>query len=225
MPTPPEILAVPRPKNTIVVAYGKNKDRYAVRARIGCERKNGGNYPVNGPIIGHIIDGKYIPKEEKKESNVSRGEIDIKDWALAIEIDKVCQSLLSVLKKVYSTHDALKLYCICLLRVMYPDVKDYELKDYYESSYLSILYPEVGLSRNTVSKFLKDLGKTYSRIVRFMRNRVETLGIHTHLLIDGTLKTCHSKLVPYLNFQENPELEAVGICLFFIVLISIRWNR
>ena len=37
MPIPKEILEVKRPRNTIVIAYGKNKDRYAVRERIGCK--------------------------------------------------------------------------------------------------------------------------------------------------------------------------------------------
>lgn len=36
MPIPKEILSVERPKNTIVYAYGKNKDKYAVKKRIGC---------------------------------------------------------------------------------------------------------------------------------------------------------------------------------------------
>ena len=30
MPTPKDILAVPRPKNTVVVTCGKDRDRYAV---------------------------------------------------------------------------------------------------------------------------------------------------------------------------------------------------
>jgi len=37
MPIPQHILDVDRPKNTIVIAYGKNKDRYAVRERVGCK--------------------------------------------------------------------------------------------------------------------------------------------------------------------------------------------
>ena len=59
MPIPQEILAVKRPKNTIVIAYGKNKDRYAVRQRIGCRNDNGRHLPVNGPTIGHIVNGEY----------------------------------------------------------------------------------------------------------------------------------------------------------------------
>ena len=46
MAIPEEIRSVPRPKNTVVYAYGKNKDRYGVKARVGCKYKNGKNYPV-----------------------------------------------------------------------------------------------------------------------------------------------------------------------------------
>ena len=53
MPIPKEILSVPRPKNTVVIVYGVNKDKFAVRQRVGCKRKNGKNYPVNGPTVGH----------------------------------------------------------------------------------------------------------------------------------------------------------------------------
>ena len=40
MPIPKDILAVKRPKNTIVIAYGKNKDHYAVWQRVGCRYEN-----------------------------------------------------------------------------------------------------------------------------------------------------------------------------------------
>ena len=36
MAIPKEILSVDRPVNSVVYAYGKNKDRYAVKERIGC---------------------------------------------------------------------------------------------------------------------------------------------------------------------------------------------
>ena len=48
MPIPKEILAVERPSNTVAQAEGKNKDRYAVKQRIGCRRVGGRNIPING---------------------------------------------------------------------------------------------------------------------------------------------------------------------------------
>ena len=71
MPIPQDILSVPRPKNTIVIAYGKDKNLYAVRQRVGCKRENGRNLPINGPTIGHIIDGVYVPNDADALPGVS----------------------------------------------------------------------------------------------------------------------------------------------------------
>ena len=64
MPIPKEILAVNRPKNTVVIAYSKHKNMYGVRKRIGCTYDKGRRLPVNGPIIGHIVDFQYVPVED-----------------------------------------------------------------------------------------------------------------------------------------------------------------
>lgn len=194
MPIPKEILGVPRPKNSVVIAYGKNKDRYAVRSRVGCRRVNGGNRPVNGPTIGHILDGKFVPVEkDDKPRNVSLTQTaEIKDWAGIVLCQMVFSDILKELEAVYSHSDAIKICCIAILRVCNPGIKDYELKEAYENSFLSETYPDVALSRNTVCKFLNDLGKAYSRIVFFMRNRTKAVCADHHLLIDGTLKTDNS---------------------------------
>lgn len=209
MPIPKEILTVPRPKNSIVIAYGKNKDRYAVRTRVGCRRVNGGNRPVNGPTIGHIVEGKYVPLEDKAEpQNVSAASsIDIKDWAGIVLCGMVFNDILGELEKVYSHDDALKIYAIAILRVCNPGIKDYELKEAYENSFLSETYPGVALSRNTVSKFLNNLGKAYSRIVKFMRNRASAVKADHHLLIDGTLKTDNSVVDTLSNFSRKARVK------------------
>lgn len=209
MPIPKEILAVPRPKNSIVIAYGKNKDRYAVRARVGCRRVNGGNRPVNGPTIGHIVDGVYIPIEDKVEpQNVSAdSSIDIKDWAGIVLCHMVFCDILGELEKVYSHDDALKIYAVAILRVCNPGIKDYELREAYENSFLSEIYPGVALSRNTVSKFLNNLGKAYSRIVKFMRNRASVVKADHHLLIDGTLKTDNSVVDTLSNLSRKARVK------------------
>jgi len=63
MPVPQEYLSVIRPKNTICKMIG---NKCAVIQRIGCKRVNGKNIPINGPVIGHIIDGKYVEKKKAK---------------------------------------------------------------------------------------------------------------------------------------------------------------
>ena len=189
MPIPKDILAVKRPKNTIVVAYGKNKDHYAVRQRVGCRYENGRHLPVNGPTIGHIIDYQYVPIDDAGPSNISDAPVVIKDRANVVLCDRLFRSIQDELLTVYNRQDAMKLYCIAILRVCYPGIKDNELKEVYDTSFLSELYPDVALSKNTVSVFLSDLGKLTSHIVRFMRNRTVAVGLDHHLLVDGTLKS------------------------------------
>lgn len=209
MPIPKEILAVPRPRNSVVIAYGKNKDRYSVRSRVGCRRVNGGNRPVNGPTIGHIIDGKFVPVEKEAEPrNVSLTHtVEIKDWAGIVLCQMLFGEILKELEAVYSHSDALKIYCIAILRVCNPGIKDHELKEAYENSFLSEACPDVALSRNTVCKFLNDLGKAYSRIVFFMRNRAKAVCAAHHLLIDGTLKTDNSSEDSLSGFSRKARVK------------------
>ena len=201
MGIPEEIRKVERPANTVVVAYGKDKDKYAVRSRIGCKNVDGRRVPVEGPIIGHIVDGKYVPIDDK--SRVSESPVDIKDWANIQFVQYCTADLLDELCEVYHRDDALKLYCIAVLRVCYHGIKDDELKDAYENSFLSELYPDVALSKNTVCEFHKDVGKTYSKIVRFMRNRVSRLQESHHLVIDGTLKSDESTVNSLSNYSRK----------------------
>lgn len=201
MPIPRSVLDVERPVNSIVIAYGKNKDKYAVRKRIGCHYVNGRSLPINGPTIGHIINGKYVPMDDK--SLLSSQSADMKDWANVVYCDNQFHDILDELLNVYARDDALKIYCISILRVCYPGIKDNELKDSYDESFLSELYPGVALSKNTVSSFFYNLGKAYSRIVLFMQNRAKAINLNHHILIDGTLKSDESEVNTLSNFSHK----------------------
>ncbi len=203
MPIPQDILSVPRPKNTVVIAYGKNKNLYAVRQRIGCRRENGRNLPINGPTIGHIINGAYVPNDIAAPDAVSVSPIDLKDWANIVLCDQLFTDIRQELSAVYSQSDMQKLYCISILRVCEPGIKNYELKEAYDNSFLSELYPGVALSKNTISTFLNNLGKTVSRIVKFMRNRTDAVSMDHHLLVDGTLKYNESKVNTLSDFSRK----------------------
>lgn len=199
MPIPKEILAVERPRNTLVIAYGKNKDKYAVRQRIGCRYDNGRHLPVNGAVIGHIVDFVYVPKKQK----VSESDFTLKDWAIAVHCHNVFRDILQDLCTVYEKTDAEKLYSISSLRVSYPGVKDSELKEKYEGSFLSEIVPDVALSKNVVSTFLRNVGGHYSKIIEFLRIRTAAVPIDHHLIIDGTLKTNDSKVNSLSHFSRK----------------------
>lgn len=203
MPIPQDVLSIPRPRNTIVIAYGKNKNLYAVRQRVGCRRENGRNLPINGPTIGHIINGAYVPNNVAAPDAVSVSPIDLKDWANIVLCNRLFADIQQELSAVYSHPDMMKLYCISILRVCEPGIKNYELKEAYDTGFLSELYPGVALSKNTISTFLNNLGKTVSRIVKFMQNRTAAVSMDHHLLVDGTLKSNESKVNSLSDFSRK----------------------
>lgn len=204
MPIPKEILAVERPVNTVVVAYGKDRSRFAVRQRVGCRYAGGRRLPVNGPTIGHIVDGRYVPRARPApEAPVSQAPVDLRDWAVVELVSRVSGDLLGELRSVYAEEDAVRILCIAALRVCYPGVRDSELKEAYENSFLSELHPGVALSRNSVSRFLNGLGRACPRISRFMRARAEAVGADHHLLVDGTLKTDDSRVNSLSDFSRK----------------------
>lgn len=203
MPIPQDVLSVARPKNTVVIAYGKDKQFYAVRQRIGCRNDNGRHLPVNGPTIGHIIDGVYVPIDPEQKGSVSASAVDLKDWANIVLCDRLFSFMKKELFSVYNETDAMKIYCIAILRVCHPGIRDFELKEAYDTGFLSELYPGIALSKNTVTDFLNNLGKAVSRIVRFMRNRTGAVSMDHHLLVDGTLKSDESSVNSLSDFSRK----------------------
>jgi len=201
MTVPEEIRKIERPTNTIIVPYGKDKDRYAVKIRVGCRSVNGRKIPIDGPIIGHIIDGKFVPKTEIP--GIKFSETDYKRWADVQLFMNNSKDILEGLREVYNNEDALKIYSIALLRALDADINDYELSCEYKGSWLSETYPGVALSKNTVSDFLYDLGRTCSRISLFMQKRTASVSANCHLAVDGTLKSNESTVNTFSDYSRK----------------------
>lgn len=207
MAIPEEIRSVPRPKNTVVYAYGKNKDRYGVKARVGCKYKNGKNYPVNGPTVGHIIDGKYVPLQPEEPAPVSQSGVTLKDWGAIQLCYDLSGDIYDELRTGYDKKDADRILAIAILRVCCPGITDCELKANYEESFLSELMPGAALSKNTVCTFVHNLGRTLDRIRSFMQLRTRKVGLDSHLLVDGTLKSDESKVNTLSDFSRKARLK------------------
>jgi hypothetical protein len=187
MAVPEEIRRVERPTNTIVTVYGKNKDKYAVRQRTGCRNIEGRRVPVEGRVIGHIIDGKYVAAAGKPPDTGP----ELKNWANVVLCDRLFKDILYDLMRFYGLKEAMQIYCMAILRVCDHGIKDRELKDAYEESFLSELYPDVPLSKNTVCDRLNSIGKTCSRIFAFMQDRASK-ACRGNVIIDGMLKSDES---------------------------------
>lgn len=207
MAVPADVLAVERPTNTVVFVYGKNKDKYGVKERIGCTYKNGKSYPINGPTVGHIIDGKYVPLEVNRPLSLYDSAIALKGWADYELCYKLSEELLKELRVLYTEEDAERILAIAIIRVCNPNISNFAIKDAYEESVLSDLMPGLALSKNTVSAFLELLGKGCDRIFSFMQDRADNVKIDHHLLVDGTLKTNDSTVNTLSDFSRKAKLK------------------
>ena len=106
MAVPEFIRKVPRPVNTIVGDNGKDgPNRYPVRERISVKYVSGGNpQPKNGKVIGHIVDGVYVPLGEPS----IKAEPDMLSYGASAFVRSVSRDLFSELLSVYTPKDAYK---------------------------------------------------------------------------------------------------------------------
>ena len=98
MAVPEYIRMVPRPVNTIVEDNGRDgPNRFAVRERVSIKYISGGNpQPKNGKVIGHIRDGKYVPKQDK----ASVSGPDMLSYGASAFVKSVSEDLLDDLLEV-----------------------------------------------------------------------------------------------------------------------------
>lgn len=186
MAIPKEILAVERPRNTVVKQRGK---RFVVIRRTS-RRVGKRVLPVDIEQVGEIIDSKFIKCSATKP--VKRRSVEIKDYGEVALCHKHGAGLFEELASVWNIQDAKKLYAIALLRSAYGDIKNRDLAMHYATSFVSEMFPGIGLSEQAVSEFLQDIGKSYSLICRYMRGRVESFA-GSNIVIDGMLKDYNSE--------------------------------
>ena len=204
MSIPEEIRRVPRPTNTVVVLSGsKGAKLYAVRERAGIKYgANGKPQPINGRVIGHICDGKFIPLI----APVACSEPDMLSYGAAAFMKSCAEDLMKDLYACYEINDARKIMTIAALRVLKPRIASRRLNTEYQRTFVSIYYPGVALSDNTVSKFLQDLGKDGAKRKAFYERRIKTVQSTHHVAIDGTLKQDTSTVNDLSAFSRKARL-------------------
>lgn len=195
MPIPAEILAVARPKNTIV---RKSGERFLVIKRT-CKRKGGRNIPVDLGTVGEIVNGSYVEKRKEPRPKT----VDIKDYGEVKLCDNHTNGLLQELADVWSIGDAKRLLAIALIRAAYGDVRNRDLMMHYQTSFASEMYPGLHLSENAVSAFLLEIGQGYSLVAEFMRNRVAKFAREQNIVIDGMLKDYNSHTGSMSEFSRK----------------------
>lgn len=186
MAVPKYIREVARPTNTIVIDNGKDgPTRYAVRERKGVQYVSGGNpQPRNGRVIGHIVDGVYVPKRQP----LSDAAPDMLSYGSAAFARSVSSDLLSELLQVYGAKDACCIMAIATLRVIRPEITSGRLGTHYRRTFVSKYFPGIAISPNSVCSFYQKLGQAGQLRRAFYQLRVSKVAAEHHIAIDGTLK-------------------------------------
>lgn len=209
MAVPEEIRRVPRPKNTVVVDYGKDSaNRWAVRERKSVKYVKGGNpQPKNGRVIGHIMGGRYVPLKSKEEIRDEQPR-PLRFGAAAFA-HSVSDDILRDLEDVFDPKEAYMIIAIAMLRIIKPGIPAYGLKSLYLWTYVSVYYPGTPLSHNTISSFLNRLGSSWGQMMSFYRARTARVCENHHIAIDGTLKQDTSCVNDLSRFSWKSRIKGV----------------
>ncbi len=186
MAVPPEIRAVPRPKNTVVVDSGRDgPKRYSVRERRGVKYIKGGNpQPCNGRVIGHIINMQFVPLKEKAAPTGPQ----ILSYGSSALVNNEFADLLDDLYQVVDVTDAQKIIAIACLRVIKPGITMQRYSTIYGMTFISKYLPNIALSKNVIEDLEKRLGQDAKLREKFFARRFARV-LETHkIAIDGTLK-------------------------------------
>ncbi len=187
MTIPQHIKNVLRPKNTVII---ENKTignyKYAVRERTGYKKDAKGKMqPVYGKVIGYIVDNNF---QQISKPHVQDEEKYYLSFGSAAFIYSVTKDIYEDLLKAFSARDAEKIITISCIRVMHPYLSCYRYSTEYKKTFLSLFFPGVPLSKNTILNFLQGLGKARDHRVDFFLKRLERVQKTHKIVIDGMLK-------------------------------------
>jgi len=204
MSVPESVRKVPRPQNTIVQDMGSDgPKRYAVRSRREVRYVPGKNpQPVNGPVIGYIVNGTYVPIQPKT-MNDGPDSLSFGGAALA---HSVCEDIVSDLLSVYPVNDAYSIISIALLKVNRPRISGGRMSAAYQGSFISRYYPGAALSKNSVSSLYRRLGEDGKKRDAFFCLRIQSVSQDHHIAIDGMLKQDTSRINDLSAFSYKARL-------------------
>ena len=154
MSVPQDIRAVPRPKNTVVTdTGGKGPLRYCVRARTKAVRTAKGFQPRNGKVIGHIVDGAFVPVSSRMKAKERR------TLGCALLVADLGSDLRARLAAHLGDKDADIVLALASLDILYPDLGEDMRAAQYKASLASLVFPGLDLSEKSIHSLYAKIGK------------------------------------------------------------------
>ena len=154
MGVPQDIRAVPRPKNTVVIdTGGKGPLRYCVRERNKAVRTAKGFQPRNGKVIGHIVDGAFVPVSSRMKAKERR------TLGCALLVADLDADLRARLAAHLGDKDADLVLALASLGILHPDLGEDLRAAQYKASLASLVFPGLDLSEKSIHVLYTKIGK------------------------------------------------------------------
>lgn len=205
MAVPEEIRMVERPVNTVVIDTGNHSlYRYAVRERSKTVYiKDHNPSPRNGKIIGHIIDKRFVPIKETK----SEDKPDMLSYGAAALVKSFSNDLLDDLCDIFPAKKACTIMAIASLMVIKPDIACNRYSTHYKRTFISVYYPFLPLSKNSIKELFDYIGKDLDSRRAFFLKRMSRMAKDHHMAIDGTLKQDNSFINDLSSFSRKARVK------------------
>lgn len=201
MGVPENVRKITRPKNTIV--YTIRDGVYGVRERAGTNYAPGGKVrPINGKVVGHIIDNKFIPIVEPV-LNIPM----FLSYGSSALIKKFSNDIYEDLLKIYPINETKEIMSIASLKVIKPSIKCSRYSNEYERTYISIYYPDCHLSKNSINSLLSRIGMDSEKREKFYQSRLSRTPESHQIAIDGTLKQDNSTVNSLSGYSYKSRLK------------------
>ena len=191
MKVPEEIRKVKRPVNTIVEDSGRDgPKRYSVRERSTVKYVPGKNpQPHNGKVVGHIINFKFVPVDNKASTEAKPKMLSYGSVALA---KSVCDDITDDLLAVYDAGKVYSIMSLAIIRVIRPSTPLSRVSAHYRRTFTSVFFPGAAVSQNSLGNLIDYLGVDEDRRKAFFLKRISSVMAEHHIAIDGTLKQDNS---------------------------------
>jgi hypothetical protein len=148
--------------------------------------------------IGQIYAGiGFVPNGIGMENSVSV----TKEYGATRTILATTEKLFETLRRHFPI-DFLRIYILSVIKLLEKDLTARRIDWAYERSAISLLLPDVHLSKNTVSEFIEKLSLQRGNMVEFMREFQAST--KSSVLFDGTSMLSSSKDNPYYEKGYTP---------------------
>lgn len=143
---------------------------------------------ISGNYLGRITPEGLLKPEKKLIKKILPGEIPNKEFGASQYLLKNATDIVRNLE-IYFPNFWRELIVMATLRVCHPKPFK-QIENSYSHSFLSVIYPNLNLSKQKITGVLRDVGNQRKHIIKFMK---EYLAGTEHVIFDGTRLTSHSE--------------------------------